>query len=98
MPEGAPLYSNLSPRQHLFLVGRLHGHDEQVLVRESDRLLQAFELAARADDPVGDFSRGMRQKTAIACAILPEPPCRSWSASTVEFGLIRAGSSTSERL
>src|SRR5690242_5840224 len=25
VPEGAPLYANLSPRQHLALVGRLHG-------------------------------------------------------------------------
>ncbi|HTF88157.1 MAG TPA: ATP-binding cassette domain-containing protein, partial [Planctomycetota bacterium] len=27
----------------------------------------------RENDPVGEFSRGMRQKTALACAILPRP-------------------------
>ena len=74
VPDGAPLYANLSPRQHLRLVGRLHEIEEAALARESDRLLEALELADRADDPVGDFSRGMRQKAAIACALVARPP------------------------
>ncbi|MBI5363461.1 MAG: ABC transporter ATP-binding protein [Planctomycetes bacterium] len=74
VPDGAPLYANLSPRQHLELVGRLHGVDEARIVSEARRLLDALELGPRIDDPVGTFSRGMRQKTALACAILPRPP------------------------
>lgn len=74
VPDGAPLYANLSPRQHLELVGRLHGLSEERLAGELARLLEALELADRIDDPVGGFSRGMRQKTALACAILPRPP------------------------
>ena len=73
VPDGAPLYANLSPRQLLRLVGRLHGQDEQSLAAESDRLLGALDLGDRADSPVGGFSRGMRQKTALACALLPRP-------------------------
>lgn len=73
VPDGAPMYANLSARQHLALVGRLHAIDEARIQAESDRLLDALELAARGDDPVGQFSRGMRQKTALACAILPRP-------------------------
>ena len=73
VPDGAPLYANLSPRQHLALVGRLHGLDEARIASESTRLVEALELGSRIDDPVGGFSRGMRQKTALACAILPRP-------------------------
>jgi len=73
VPDGAPLYANLSPKQHLALVGRLHGLDEAHIRAESARLLEVLELADRADDPVAEFSRGMRQKTALACAILPRP-------------------------
>ncbi|MEZ5977722.1 MAG: ABC transporter ATP-binding protein [Planctomycetota bacterium] len=73
VPDGAPMYAQLSPRQHLALVGRLHGLDEAVIAKRGDALLDGFELAQRADDPVGSFSRGMRQKAAIACALLPEP-------------------------
>jgi ABC-2 type transport system ATP-binding protein len=74
VPDGAPLYSNLSPRAHLALVGRLHGLDEARIESETQRLLASLELAERIDDPVGQFSRGMRQKTALACAILPRTP------------------------
>ena len=73
VPDGAPLYANLRPRQHLLLVGRLHQVDEARLAEESSRLLDAFGLGDRADDPIGGFSHGMRQKTALACAILPSP-------------------------
>jgi ABC-2 type transport system ATP-binding protein len=74
VPDGAPLYANLSPMQHLLLVGRLCSLDEEPLRAEARRLLAALELDARADDPVGGFSRGMRQKTALACALLARPP------------------------
>lgn len=73
VPDGAPLYPNLSPRQHLMLVGRLHGMTDAATEAEAVRLLGHLDLADRIDDPVGTFSRGMRQKTAVACAILPRP-------------------------
>ncbi len=73
VPDGAPLYANLSPRQHLALVGHLHGLAEEEIRAESRRLLEALELGERMDDPVGEFSRGMRQKAALACALLPRP-------------------------
>jgi ABC-2 type transport system ATP-binding protein len=73
VPEGAPLYDTLTARSHLHLVGRLHGLSEDFLKRESERLLERFDLGDRADDPVGQFSRGMRQKTALACAVLARP-------------------------
>jgi len=73
VPDGAPMYPNLSPRQHLELVGRLHGLDEKHLQTEALRLLSVLGLDGRIDEPVGRFSRGMRQKTALACALLPRP-------------------------
>ncbi|MCP3920892.1 MAG: ABC transporter ATP-binding protein [bacterium] len=73
VPDGAPLYPNLSPLQHLALVGRLHGMSEGPLMTEARRLLDGLDLSDRADDPVGRFSRGMRQKTALACALVHKP-------------------------
>jgi ABC-2 type transport system ATP-binding protein len=73
VPDGAPLYRSLSPRQHLELVGRLHGMDEASIAAESTRLLAALDLADRSEDPLGQFSHGMRQKAALACALLPRP-------------------------
>ncbi len=73
VPDGAPLYPNLSPRQHLMLVGRLHGMEEAPLASEAERLVECLGLTDRIDDPVGEFSRGMRQKTALACALIHRP-------------------------
>lgn len=73
VPDGAPMYPNLSPRQHLMLVGRLHGLSDKETNAEGERLMGHLDLSERIDDPVGTFSRGMRQKTALACAILPRP-------------------------
>jgi len=74
VPDGAPLYPNLSPRQHLTLVARLHGMDETAARGEAVRLMACLGLDERIDDPVGTFSRGMRQKTALACALIHRPP------------------------
>ena len=46
---------------------------EAELVGEAERLLECLDLGGRIDDPVGQFSRGMRQKTALACALIAKP-------------------------
>ncbi|MDP6538946.1 MAG: ABC transporter ATP-binding protein [Planctomycetota bacterium] len=73
VPDGAPLYANLSAREHLALVGRLHELGDERTRDGSDELLASLGLAERADEPVGRFSRGMRQRVALACALLPRP-------------------------
>lgn len=74
VPDGAPLYPNLSARQHLHLVGRLREVPESELEPRTAHLLESLELGDRGDDPIGSFSRGMRQKAALACALIERPP------------------------
>jgi ABC-2 type transport system ATP-binding protein len=73
VPDGAPLYANLSADEHLRLVALLHGVAPDVAAREVERLLAGFDLAEHRARPVGVYSRGMRQKLALACALLPRP-------------------------
>ena len=62
------LYDDLSVWEHLEYVAALHGaQDWETPSRE---LIKRFELLDRADDLPSKFSRGMRQKTALAVALV----------------------------
>ena len=61
-------YDDLSLREHLEYIARLHGRDDWQ--READELCDLLGVAARADDLPSTFSRGLRQKAAIALAFV----------------------------
>jgi len=63
------LYRDLTARENLRFHARLHG----VATARIDELLEAVGMAARADDPVHTYSRGMVQRTAVCRAVLHEP-------------------------
>jgi ABC-2 type transport system ATP-binding protein len=51
----------------------LYGLDSQVARKQVERYLRMLGLWDRRDDRVGSFSKGMRQKLAVARAVLHEP-------------------------
>src|SRR3954447_25229474 len=63
------LYRDLSARENLLLHARLH----KVAEARVGELLEHVGLAARADDPLTTYSRGMTQRCAIARAVLHDP-------------------------
>ncbi len=60
-------YDDLSLREHLTYVAGLCGGEHDPAAQ--DRLLEALGLTARADDLPTRFSRGLRQKAALAVAL-----------------------------
>jgi ABC-2 type transport system ATP-binding protein len=73
LTETPSLYERLSAEENLDFFGRLHGLPAPVRARRIDELLDLFELTDRRHDRVATFSKGMKQKLAIARALLHEP-------------------------
>jgi ABC-2 type transport system ATP-binding protein len=74
LTETPGLYGKMSALQNLVFFARLYEVDEQRAVTQAEKYLKMLDLADRANDKVAGFSKGMRQKVAIARALIHEPP------------------------
>jgi ABC-2 type transport system ATP-binding protein len=68
------VYWRLTPRENVRFFASLQGIDPRERKEEHTELLESIGLAAHADEPVNDLSRGMKQKTALACTLARETP------------------------
>jgi ABC-2 type transport system ATP-binding protein len=73
IPENSTVYSDLSALQNLVLAGRLYGMPPVERERRAKSLLNDLGLADRAREKVRNFSKGMRQRVSIGCAVIHEP-------------------------
>jgi ABC-2 type transport system ATP-binding protein len=71
LTENPGLYKGLSALKNLTIYANLY--DVEDVSGQVAKYLQMLGLWNRRDDPVGGFSKGMRQKLAIARALLHEP-------------------------
>jgi len=60
--------------RNLDFFGKLQGLAAGVRAERIERLLRLFDLWDRRHEPTGTFSKGMKQKLAIARALLHDPP------------------------
>ena len=70
VPDAPLLYDDLTVRQHLALVALAHGVSDEDVSARIDALLARLDLTARADFLPRELSRGMKQKTGLACALV----------------------------
>jgi heme exporter protein A len=63
------LYRELSAQENLAYHARLHGIAEERIAK----VLKAVGMERRRDEPIGELSRGMVQRIAVARAVLHEP-------------------------
>ena len=73
VPEEPHLYPFLSGREYLQLVGRLREIAAPTLERRIEGLLHLFGLGRDADQSIGSYSKGMRQKVLISAALIHDP-------------------------
>ncbi len=68
------LYWKLTARDNLMYFASLYKMQKRYAKKRIEELLEIFQLSERADERLEDYSTGMRQKVAIARALLHDPP------------------------
>lgn len=72
--EGARnIYWHLSPRENLTYFAGIRGIPNKAIIDRADYLLESLELTDVADKEIRQFSSGMKQKCALACAFIYNP-------------------------
>jgi ABC-2 type transport system ATP-binding protein len=73
LPERAPLWPELTVREHLDAHGRLRGLRAAELAQARARIVERLELGPLARRLAGVLSQGQRQRLGLACALLHRP-------------------------
>jgi len=74
LTEQHGLYGRMPAVDYLDFFGQMYGLDLPTRRARINRLLEKFGLLADQQRHIGEYSKGMRQKLALARALLHEPP------------------------
>ncbi len=73
LPEELGLFDDLTIEEHLEMTGQIYGIRRKVVHERSEQLLRVLSLTDGRSTFAGSCSHGMRKKTALAMALLPNP-------------------------
>ncbi|KAB1196340.1 MULTISPECIES: ABC transporter ATP-binding protein [Haloferax] len=72
LPEESPLYEDMTPRSYLRFFADLYDVPRDVADERTDEVLDRLDLEYR-DRRIGDMSKGMKRKVAIARSLVNDP-------------------------
>jgi ABC-2 type transport system ATP-binding protein len=73
LTEQHGLYMRMTGEEYLAFFGEVYGLNLQTRKRRSDYLLEYFGIAEAAGQRSGEYSKGMKQKLALARALMHDP-------------------------
>jgi ABC-2 type transport system ATP-binding protein len=73
IPDEPNIYEKLTGREFLRFMGNIFKVENTVIVKKTAELLKIFDLQDRADELIQVYSHGMKQKIAIAGALIHSP-------------------------
>jgi ABC-2 type transport system ATP-binding protein len=73
LTENPSLDERLTARENLRVYAELYGVPQESVEARIDELLARFELSERAEERVGGYSKGMKQRMALSRALLHRP-------------------------
>jgi len=73
LPENAPLYPDMTPREYLAFVSTLRGIDSKEVPNRIEKVAQVVGITDRLDQEIGTLSKGYRQRVGLAQAMIHDP-------------------------
>jgi len=73
VPEKVGFYENLTATYNLAYIARLNNLPDDVVEKRVKETLQIVGLADKAEQAVGEFSKGMKQRLALADVLIKQP-------------------------
>jgi ABC-2 type transport system ATP-binding protein len=73
IPEDLALFDNLTAREYLTFIGRMHLLPRDTIRSRSEELLNLLGLEEEVKKLTLEYSHGMKKKLALAAALLPNP-------------------------
>jgi len=74
LPEGAPLYGDMTARRFLGFTAEVRGFDSTERRRLLDRVVAMVDLDEVLDRPIETLSKGFKRRVGLAQALLHDPP------------------------
>lgn len=73
LPENALIYDKLTGAEMLELIGKLRKLSKKLIVQRTEYYAKSLGLGEQIHHEVGTYSKGMRQKIAIAMTLIHDP-------------------------
>jgi gliding motility-associated transport system ATP-binding protein len=73
LPEGAPAYADMTPRQFLSFIAEIRGFKREAIKAKVDAVVGKTELDLVLDQPIDTLSKGFKRRVGLAQAILHDP-------------------------
>ncbi len=73
VPDDSLLFDHLTGTEYLQFVARMYGLPRPVAIERARELMSLFELDEREKKLIGEYSKGMRKRVAMAAALIHRP-------------------------
>jgi ABC-2 type transport system ATP-binding protein len=74
LPEGAPSYGEMTPRNFLAFIAQIRGLTRRETTERCGNVIERLNLAPVLDQSIETLSKGFKRRVGIAQAILHDPP------------------------
>ena len=73
VPEDLALFEQLKAEEQLYFTARIYGLDKGIIKSRTEELFNIFDLQSQRFKFIHEYSKGMKKKLALMCAIIHDP-------------------------